>query len=69
LSRLLPALRGRLPRAQIDGTVERKIPRLHDSILPYPGRCLIPAPGRAGRSSGESFTDTVASLVLRLRDG
>ena len=33
--RLLPALRGGLPRAQVDGTVEGEIPRLlHISILP-----------------------------------
>ena len=43
LSRLLPALRGGLPRAQIDGTIERKIPRLHDSILPHPSDILIQA--------------------------
>jgi hypothetical protein len=35
LARLLPALRGGLPRAQIDGSVKRKITRLHDSILPH----------------------------------
>src|ERR1017187_7839066 len=34
--RLLAALRGCLPRAQVDGAVERKVPRLlHDSILPH----------------------------------
>src|SRR5262249_59001142 len=41
LGRLLPALRGRLPRAQIDGSVKRKITRLHDSILPYGRQFLI----------------------------
>ena len=50
LSRLLPALRGRLPRAQIDGTVKRKIPRLHDSILPYSLYWLIPGSPGGGQS-------------------
>src|SRR6185437_7053460 len=37
----LPALRGRLARTQIDGSVKRKISRLHDSILPYVHKSLI----------------------------
>ena len=42
---LLPALRGRLPRTQIDGAIERKIPRLHYSILPHTPSALTRTPG------------------------
>jgi hypothetical protein len=43
LGRLLPTLRGGLPCTQIDGAVERKISRLHDSILPYGRYSVIQA--------------------------
>ena len=66
LSRLLPALRGGLPRTQIDGTIERKIPRLHDSILPHPRHILIqasPFGGGAGREA-PVYRETAASSIL-----
>jgi hypothetical protein len=38
---LLTALRGGLPRTQVNGAVERKVPRLlHVSILPHAGDAL-----------------------------
>ena len=44
------ALSGLLPCAKVDGTVNRKIPRLHGSILPYACRILTGMPAHfAGR--------------------
>src|SRR6185437_16326587 len=49
--RLLTALRGRLPRTQVNGAVKRKVPRLlHTSILPHASHALT-APGTADHIS------------------
>ena len=43
---LLTALRGGLPRTQVNGAVERKVPRLlHTSILPHAGHALTAPAG------------------------
>ena len=45
LGGLLLALSGGLPGTEVDGTVNRKIPRLHGSILPY-ARGILTSSGR-----------------------
>jgi len=67
LGRLLPALRGRLPRAQIDGSVKRKISRLHDSILPYVHHSLILA-RRLSRPGSRDAMKLDVQVVLTPRN-
>jgi hypothetical protein len=49
LRRPLGALRGGLPRTQVNGAVNREIPRLlHNSILPHSRRDSTAQPGITG---------------------
>ena len=60
VGRLLLALRGRLPGAEVDGTVNGEVPRLHDSILPHTLGTFVPGLLAAARRVGVAVREGVA---------